>query len=79
MGSNSYVHILHGCPFKPATWLLQGLDSPNTRSTIKTKEIKKYPINLLLHLKVKTQIDVLKTGQQVLVLVYKSPSGLNQA
>lgn len=79
MGSDSYVHILYSCPFKPASRLLQGFNSPDTSSSIETKEIKEYPINLLFHLKVETQINVLETSQQVLVLVHKNPSSLNKS
>ena len=78
MSSDSYVHILNSGPFKPASRFLQGFNSPNTSSSIETKEIKEHPINLLFHLKVETQINVLETSQQVLILVHERPSSLNQ-
>lgn len=78
MGSHSYVHILYCCSFKPSSGLLKGFNSPNTSSAIETEEIKEHPINLLFYLKVETQVNVLKTCQQVFVLVNERPSGLNQ-
>jgi hypothetical protein len=78
MSPNSYIHILDGCPFKPTSRFLKGFNSPYSSSSIETKEIQEHPINLLLNLEMKTQIDVLKTGQQVLVFVHKRPPSLNQ-
>ena len=78
MCPNSYVHILHSCPLHPSSRLLKCLNSPHSRSAIEPEEVEKRPIHLLLHLKVEAKIYVLKSGQQVLILVYKRPSCLNQ-
>lgn len=77
MCSNSNVHILNGCPLQPSPNILQGLDSPDSSSSIEPKKVKKNPIHLLLHLKMEAEIDVLKPGQQVLIFVDKWPPGLN--
>ena len=78
MSSDSYVHILNGCSFKPTSRFLKGFDSPHSSGSIEAKEIQEDTINLLLNLEMKTQIDVLETSQQVLVFVHKRPPSLNQ-
>lgn len=78
VGPDCDIHIFHSCSFKPPSRLFECLDSPNTGGSVETKEIQEHPINLLLHLKVEAQINVLETSQQVLVLVHKRPSSLNQ-
>ena len=78
MCSDSYVHILHCCPLHPSSRILKCLNSPHSRSAIKPEKVEKRTIHLLLHLKVEAKIYVLKSGQQVLILVYKRPSCLNQ-
>lgn len=78
MCSDSYVHILHCCPLHPSSRILKRLNSPYSRSAIEPKEVEKFPIHLLLHLKVEAKVYVLKSGQQVLILVNKRPSCLNQ-
>ena len=79
MGSDCYIHILYGCPLKPATRVLKCFDSPNTSSPIEAKEIYEDSIDLLFHLKMKAQIDVLEASQQIFILVHKSPPSLNQS
>jgi hypothetical protein len=53
------------------------LDPPNSSSSIEPKEVQEDPIDLLLHFKVEAKVDILKAGQEVLILVHKAPSGLN--
>lgn len=53
MSTNSNIHVLNSSTFQPATTLLKSLYPPDTSSTIETKEVKEYTINLLLNLKVK--------------------------
>jgi hypothetical protein len=66
--TNSNIHILHGCPLKPASRFFQSLDPPNSSSSIEPKEVQEDPIDLLLHFKVEAKVDILKAGQEALIL-----------
>lgn len=79
MCANSNVHILDGGPLQPPARLLQRLNPPYTGSPIEAKEIEEDPINLLLHLKMKSQIDELQPRKQILILVHKRPPCLDQS
>ena len=59
MSTNSNVHVLNSCPFQPATTVFKGFNSPNTSSSIESKEVDKHAIDLLLNLKVEWQVYVL--------------------
>ena len=63
MGSDSYIHVFYSCPLKPATRFFKCFYSPNTSSSIKTKEIKEDTINLLFNLKVEAEINILESCQ----------------
>lgn len=62
VGTDSNVHVLDGGAFHPPARILQCLYSPHPSSPIESKEIYENAVHLLFHLKVKAQIDVLKSG-----------------
>jgi len=76
--TNSNIHILHGCPLKPASRFFQSLDPPNSSSSIEPKEVQEHSIHLLFHLKVEAKINILQPSQQVLILIHKGPSCLHE-
>lgn len=78
MGTNCNIHIFHRRPIHPSTATLKGANSPDTSRAVKSKEIQKVPVHLLLDLKVKAQIDILQPCQEVLFLIHKGPSSLHQ-
>lgn len=63
MGSDCYIHVFYSCPLEPATGFFKCFYSPNTSSSIKTKEIKEDTINLLFNLKVEAEINILESCQ----------------
>lgn len=60
VSTDSNVHVLNSCPLQPTTGFLQSLNSPDTSSSIEPEEVQEHAINLLLYLKMKSQIDVLQ-------------------
>ena len=63
MGSDCYIHVFYNYPLKPITRFFKCFYSPNTDSSIKTKEIKEDPVNLLFNLKVEAEINILESCQ----------------
>nr|GLL18665.1 hypothetical protein Itr_chr02CG00770 [Ipomoea trifida] len=77
--SNRDIHVFHSSPFQPPTRLFQGRDSPHPRCPIKPEEVEEISIYLLLHLEMEAHVDVLKAGEQILVLVHEDPPCLNKS
>ncbi len=77
MSPDSHIHVFHSGAFQPPTTLLKCFNPPHACSAVEAKEVKEHTIDLLFHLKVEWQIYVLKTSEQILVLVHKWPPRLH--
>jgi hypothetical protein len=73
MGTHNNVHIFNNCSFKTISRFLKRFYSPNTNCSIEPKEIKKYPIHLLLYLKVERKIDALQCVLTIFHLYLQKP------
>lgn len=78
MCTDSNIHVLDSSSLQPSSRILKSFGPPHSGRPIESEEVKEHTINLLLHLKMERQIDVLQPCEKILIFVYKRPSNLHK-